>query len=162
MGHQCSQAPGRPILHLVSSSRRPRRVTGVAATSSVAPHLAQFLCSCLRPAVASSRPAWPEAPCARDRQGWPSHLPCLVLGAPARPSSRSGRCLIRPDAFEVALLVENGPRDTGKFVGERDCQHVVVQPLLGGFDPGLEPVALPGLRSDQHDPGRLHENRTRR
>ena len=24
-GHQCSQAPGRPILHLVSSSRRPRR-----------------------------------------------------------------------------------------------------------------------------------------
>jgi hypothetical protein len=25
-GHQCSQAPGRPILHLVSSSRRPRRV----------------------------------------------------------------------------------------------------------------------------------------
>src|ERR1700736_2897094 len=26
-GHQCSHAPGRPILHLVSSSRRPRRVT---------------------------------------------------------------------------------------------------------------------------------------
>jgi hypothetical protein len=25
-GHQCSQAPGRPILHLISSSRRPRRV----------------------------------------------------------------------------------------------------------------------------------------
>jgi hypothetical protein len=25
-GHQCSHAPGRPILHLVSSSRRPRRV----------------------------------------------------------------------------------------------------------------------------------------
>jgi len=25
-GHQCSQAPGRPILHLFSSSRRPRRV----------------------------------------------------------------------------------------------------------------------------------------
>ena len=27
-GHQCSHAPGRPILHLFSSSRRPRRVTG--------------------------------------------------------------------------------------------------------------------------------------
>jgi hypothetical protein len=25
LGHQCSHAPGRPILHLVSSSRRPRR-----------------------------------------------------------------------------------------------------------------------------------------
>jgi hypothetical protein len=25
-GHQCSHAPGRPILHLVSSSRRPRQV----------------------------------------------------------------------------------------------------------------------------------------
>jgi len=26
LGHQCSQAPGRPILHLFLSSRRPRRV----------------------------------------------------------------------------------------------------------------------------------------
>ena len=26
LGHQCSRAPGRPILHLISSSRRPRRV----------------------------------------------------------------------------------------------------------------------------------------
>jgi len=26
LGHQCSHAPGRPNLHLVSSSRRPRRV----------------------------------------------------------------------------------------------------------------------------------------
>jgi len=25
-GHQCSHAPGRPILHLFLSSRRPRRV----------------------------------------------------------------------------------------------------------------------------------------
>src|SRR5216684_1991008 len=29
LGHQCSHAPGRPILHLVSSSRRPRRVRDV-------------------------------------------------------------------------------------------------------------------------------------
>jgi len=28
-GHQCSHAPGRPILHLVLSSRRPRRETGL-------------------------------------------------------------------------------------------------------------------------------------
>jgi len=26
LGHQCSHAPGRPNLHLVSSSRRPRQV----------------------------------------------------------------------------------------------------------------------------------------
>jgi len=39
VGHQCSHAPGRPILHLVSSSRRPRRVSRIdLATSSRAPH----------------------------------------------------------------------------------------------------------------------------
>ena len=31
-GHQYSHAPGRPILHFVSSSRRPRRVMGIALT----------------------------------------------------------------------------------------------------------------------------------
>jgi hypothetical protein len=111
LGHRCSHAPGRPILHLVSSSRRPRRVTDVGVTSSIAPHLAQFLCSCLRPAVPSSRPTFG-----------------LEHG---RDSGWSERCLVRPDVFEVALLVENGPGDTGKLVGERDCQHVVVQPLGG-------------------------------
>ena len=54
-GHQCSHAPGRPILHLVSSSRRPRRETGCGTTSLIAPHLVQFLCSC-RGVVPSSRP----------------------------------------------------------------------------------------------------------
>src|SRR3979411_670276 len=29
LGHQFSHAPGRPVLHLVSSSRRPRRETGI-------------------------------------------------------------------------------------------------------------------------------------
>jgi hypothetical protein len=33
-------------------------------------------------------------------------------------------------------------------------QHIAVQPLLGGLDPGLEPVALPALGLDQHDPVR--------
>src|SRR5262249_32415525 len=27
LGHQCTQSPGRPNLHLVSSSRRPRRMS---------------------------------------------------------------------------------------------------------------------------------------
>ena len=41
LGHQCSHAPGRPILHLVSSSRRPRQVSRIdLATSSGAPHVA--------------------------------------------------------------------------------------------------------------------------
>ena len=31
LGHQCSHAPGRPNRHLVSSSRRPRQVTGLLA-----------------------------------------------------------------------------------------------------------------------------------
>ena len=33
LGHQRSHTPGRPILHLVSSSRRPRRVRGVYQTA---------------------------------------------------------------------------------------------------------------------------------
>src|SRR5580700_3982451 len=40
-GHQCSHAPGRPILHLVLSSRRPRLETVDRVTSSLAPHIAQ-------------------------------------------------------------------------------------------------------------------------
>ena len=38
-GHQCSHAPGRPNLHLFSSSRRPRQVKRVdLIRSSRAPH----------------------------------------------------------------------------------------------------------------------------
>jgi hypothetical protein len=40
LGHQCSHALGRPNLHLVSSSRRPRQVKVIdLATSSRIPHL---------------------------------------------------------------------------------------------------------------------------
>ena len=56
LGHQFSDALGRPFLHLVFFSRRPRWVMGVGVRSSIAPHLGQFLCSCLL-AVPSSRPA---------------------------------------------------------------------------------------------------------
>jgi hypothetical protein len=42
VGHQCSHALGRPNLHLVSSSRRPRLETVDRLTSSLAPHIAQF------------------------------------------------------------------------------------------------------------------------
>jgi hypothetical protein len=47
--------------------------------------------------------------------------------------------------LEVPAMGQNAPGDTGELVGERDCQHIAVQPLLGGFDPGLEPMALPAL-----------------
>ena len=57
----------------------------------------------------------------------------------------------RKNAREAAV------KSGGQLIGERDCQHVMMQPLLGGFDPRLEPVALPTLRPDQHHPGRLHE-----
>src|SRR5262245_65053731 len=33
----------------------------------------------------------------------------------------------------------------------------MMQPLLGGFDPGFKPVAFPALRPDQHYPGGLYE-----
>jgi hypothetical protein len=46
-GYQYSHAPGRPILHFVLSSRRPRRVMAIALTPSIASHLVQFRCSCL-------------------------------------------------------------------------------------------------------------------
>jgi GAF domain-containing protein len=52
--------------------------TLVESTSSIAPHFALFLCSCLA-AVPSSRPARANAPRARGRQDWPSHRPCLSL-----------------------------------------------------------------------------------
>ena len=154
LGHQCSHAPGRPILHLVSSSRRPRLETVDRVTSSLAPHIAQFLCSC-QAAVPSSRPAERRS---RRAQG-PSRL-AVALGlrlAPALPghaltgpstargSSGSGRCIIGPTSLEGASFGEHRPGDAGKLVGERDRQHVVVQALLGGFDPGFEPVALPVL-----------------
>jgi hypothetical protein len=30
-----------------------------------------------------------------------------------------------------------------ELVGKRDRQDVVVQPFLGGFDPGSKPIAVP-------------------
>src|SRR5262245_50251387 len=78
-GHQCSHAPGRPILHLVSTSRRPRRVR-VLATSSIGSLLHAVPLFALA-VVPSSRPAG------------------------ARGSSRSGRHRIGLDALESAPLV---------------------------------------------------------
>ena len=55
LGHQCSHALGKPNLHLVSSSRRPRLETVDWVTSSLAPHVAQFLCSSQGPSFVPAR-----------------------------------------------------------------------------------------------------------
>src|ERR1700730_16590614 len=49
LGHQFSHAPGRPILHLVSSSRRPRRETGIGATSLLSPYRCSSFVRAMRP-----------------------------------------------------------------------------------------------------------------
>src|SRR6266480_511486 len=59
--------------------------------------------------------------------------------------------------LEVPAMSKNAPSDAGQLVGKRDREHVVVQPLLGRLEPGLEPVALPALGLDQHNPCRLDE-----
>src|SRR5271165_573559 len=155
LGHQCSQAPGRPILHcrLILSQTSVGKRCWLRHQQS--PCFALFLCSRLA-AVPLSRPAGAEV---RRAQG-PSRLavaitlplapmfPGHALTAPstARGSSRSGR--IGLDALESAPLVKNCPGDAGELVGERDRQHIAVQALLRRFDPRLEPVALPSLWLD--------------
>src|SRR4029077_2820835 len=88
-------------------------------------------------------------------------LPGHALPAPstARGLRRTGRHRISSDAGEGAPLVENRPRDAGKFVGQRNGEHIVVQSLLRRLDPGFEPIAFPlrGPELDQHDPGGLNE-----
>ena len=52
---------------------------------------------------------------------------------------------------------KNAPGDPGQFIGQRNREHIMVQPPPCGFNPGLEAVTLPGLRFDQHHQRRLHE-----
>src|SRR5438270_5230596 len=72
-GHQDSHAPGRPILHLSLSSRRPRLETVDRVTSSLAPDTARFLCSSQGPFL---RPGLQNVDRAARRggQGRPSRL----------------------------------------------------------------------------------------
>src|SRR6516225_12040228 len=60
LGHQCSHAAGRPILHccLILSQTS---AGGYLVRSSIVPHFALFLCSCLV-VVPSSRPTSANAP----------------------------------------------------------------------------------------------------
>ena len=146
-GHQGSQTPGRPILHFVSSSRRPRQGNGdyVIDPSS----MVQFLCSC-REAVPSSRPAR----CAGHRAQRPSRLAVAVAFVLAPPSEghaltvpstvprlrRLGRrrsC--RPGQFEVAPLVENRPRDAGQLVASAIASTLWCSRFLAASIQALSP-----------------------
>src|SRR5499433_3889103 len=152
-GHQCSHAPGRPILHLVSSSRRPRRVRafGYVIESSSLRTVPLF--------VPGGRSFVPACACRRAARKGPSRLavalalplapalPGHALTAPstAQGSRRPGRHRISLDALEGAPLVENRPGDAGELVGKRNRQHVVVQSFFGGLNPRFEAIALPLL-----------------
>ena len=74
-GHQCAHALGRPNLHLVSSSRRPRLETVDRVTSSLAPQIAQFLCSSQGPFLRPG-PQNADRVARRGGQGRPSRLAC--------------------------------------------------------------------------------------
>src|SRR6516162_2878453 len=86
---------------------------------------------------------------------FPGHA--LTASSTVRGSRGSGRRYRTYLTFEFTLLCENGPGNAGKFVGKRDRQHITVQSLFGGFDPGFKAVAFPVLCSDQEHPGGLHE-----
>src|SRR6195256_1092949 len=87
-------------------------------------------------------------------------LPGCALTAPSTARGSSGlddACIVGPRQLEGASFSQHCPGDAGKLVSERDRQHVVVQPPLGGFDPGFEPITFPVLYPDQHNPCRLHK-----
>ena len=87
LGHQGSQAPGRPVLHrrLMLSQNSAGKVGDYVIDSL--PGLALFLCSCLA-AVPSSRPAHAQA---RRAQG-PSRL-AVALGSPQRRRFQATPCM---------------------------------------------------------------------
>ena len=75
--------------------------------------------------------------------------PCRFIFSQTLADGRSfaGLLMIRPlGACSPQSLdheLARSRRYAPSFVGKRDRKHVMVQSLLGGFDPGLEPVALP-------------------
>src|SRR5262249_21539624 len=70
-------------------------------------------------------------------------------------SRRSGD--LNPARLECSTASQDAPSNAGELVGERDGEDVVMQPLLGRFEPRLEPVAIPALRLDKYDPRGLNE-----
>ncbi len=105
-GHQYSHAPGRPILHFVSSSRRPRRVMGIALTPSIASHLVQFRCSCpgaARPCFDGLEHCAILTPVGEGHRNFSISLHSMPTQCRARPLSRHRR----PCRTIAALHSEN-------------------------------------------------------
>jgi hypothetical protein len=78
---QCSHAPGRPSLHFVSTTRRPRRVRGCGYIADKLLNPELFLCLCRLPFL---RPGLPVVDCAAHRggQGGPQ---AIAAGGAQRP-----------------------------------------------------------------------------
>src|SRR5271167_3127210 len=81
----------------------------------------------------------------------------ILTGSSTVPRSRGLGCWCHRPALKVAASIENAPGNSSELMGQCDYQLEAVQTLGCGLDPGLEPVALPALGSQQHGPGRLHE-----
>src|SRR6202790_5137249 len=106
-GHQCSHAPGRPILHLYLSSRRPRLETVDRVTSSLAPHTAQFLCSSLGRSFVPARMYGPAVRCKR-------FVDLVVSGlASMYPVSSWSRFAPDHHGYQRACDLINGQASTG-------------------------------------------------
>jgi len=107
LGQQYSQAPGRPNLHLILSSRRPRR---------------EATLRCSRFLAASIQGLSP----------WRSQLLGLISTTHAACTNRT-RKLIDLPYFEVPTVSQKAPGDAGELVGEHDRQHVG-KGLVNGFN----------------------------
>src|ERR1700757_3027693 len=104
----------------------------------------------------------------KGRQGWPSRWPCplaSVLPGPrldgprARREDHAGR-----DAIASVLtnskarpLLRTAHAMRASLLASAMASTLVVQSLLGRFNPRFEPIALPLRWPDQHDPGGLNE-----
>src|SRR5262245_42281005 len=60
----------------------------------------------------------------------------ILVSEPFRQRSRIvSHCMRRDPRLIFATARENSPDDAGELVGERDCQHVAVEPLRCLLDP---------------------------
>jgi hypothetical protein len=82
-GHQCAHALGRPNLHLVSSSRRPRLETVDRVMPSLSPHIAHFLCS--------RRPFLRPGPAKRQAGRTPASS--VLVSSKARPLASTAQAM---------------------------------------------------------------------
>src|SRR5262245_6750156 len=61
---------------------------------------------------------------------------------------------------EGSAVCKNAPGNASQLVGERDSEHIVVEPFLSSLEPAIEAEGLAALSFDEHYPGRLNEQHT--